>query len=149
MYMKKLFILIPLIYLFGSCDRESNKSIEIYFENNSGLDTSLIIDTYLNGSIYKPVTVRRDSQKTYDTSIKAFFKLKKNEDLQLMFISKLTHDSTNCTILNQQIDSVYYIHVNLVTTVFQKGFTVFNKVLEKDSVAYHSFYCEIIPKKHL
>lgn len=146
-YMKIVFILIALFFIFERCNKENNKSISIYFENNSDLDSSLIIDTYINGSVYKAVTIKRNSQKIYDTSLKASFNQKKNKNLQLMFIVESSKDTTSCIIPADKIDSVYYLHVNYVRTVLQKGFVIYNRVLDKDSIAYRGFDCEPIFKR--
>lgn len=146
-YMKAVSIII-FFFLLASCGKKKNEYLSVYFENNSGKDTSLIIDTYLNGSMYKAVNVKQDSLRIYDDSIRIPFEIKNNEDLRLMFVIESTHDTTTCFIPNKKIDSVYYIHVNAVKTIFQKGFIVFDKILDKDSVAYKSFYCEIVSKRN-
>ncbi|MEO8712273.1 MAG: hypothetical protein ABI405_09135 [Parafilimonas sp.] len=144
----KVLTIIILVFFLGGCNKRSDKYLLVYFENNSDVDTSLIIDTYLNGNIYKSVNVRRDFLKVYDDSLQIPVEKKRSEGLRLMFIIKSLHDTTVCTVANEKIDSVYYIHVNIVKTVFQKGFIVFDKTLDKDSLAYSSFYCELIPKRN-
>lgn len=139
---------IIFFFLLAGCSKTKNGYLSVYFENNSGKDTSLIIDTYLNGNMYNVVNVKQDSFRIYDDSIKVPFKIKSSENLKLMFVIKSTRDTTICFIPNKKIDSVYYIHVNAVKTIFPKGYIVFDKILDKDSVAYKSFYCEIVPKRN-
>jgi hypothetical protein len=146
--MKKPMILICIICIFLSCESVKDNSISIYFENNNDLDSTLIIDTYVNGEMCASTKVNRNTTRLYDASEIVKFKENGNEAVSFKFIVKSKEDSTTCTIQNNQLDSIYYLHVNFVTTVFAKGFTVFDRVLEKDSVAHHEFSCQPILKNH-
>ena len=145
--MKNWIVINCLFCFLCSCDTSKSRSIPIRFENNSGLDTLLTIDTYVNGRNVKSTPVRRDSLKINDASASVDIKENPNQELEFRFIIQSTHDTASCKILPQQIEKLGYIHVNFVKTVFEKGFVVFGKTLDKDSVAHHEFYCEAINKE--
>lgn len=142
--MNKLITIVCLLYFFCSCDESKSISIPIRFENNSGLDTLLIINTYVNGRNVKSTPVKRDSLKINDAS--AIIDLKPDQELEFRFIIQSTHDTAICKISSRQIEKLGYIHVNYVKTIFEKGFVVYGRILDKDSLVHHEFYCEAIDK---
>jgi len=142
--MKDLIILCCLFCFLSGCDRLKSRSIPIRFENNSGLDTLLIIDTYVNGRNLKSTPVRRDSLKINYAS--AIVNINSDQELVFRFIIQSTKDTASCRVLPQQIEKLGYIHVNFVKTVFEKGFVIFGRILDKDSIVHQEFYCEPIDK---
>jgi hypothetical protein len=144
--MKKLIILICMFSIICGCSESIHRSISIQFENNSDLDTVLTINTYLNGRDVKTTRVRRDSLKINDASENIIVNESADKKMEFRFIIQSTHDTASCFVSPQQIGKLKYIHVNFVTTVFEKGFVIFDRVLDKDSVVHHEFYCEPIDK---
>ena len=143
----KNWIIIGCLFCFlCGCGGSKNRSIPIRFENNSDLDTLLTIDTYVNGQNVKSTPVRRDSSKINDASASIDIKENPEQELEFRFIIQSTRDTASCKISPRQIEKLGYIHVNFVKTVFGKGFVVFGRTLDKDSVAHHEFYCEGINK---
>lgn len=138
--MRLMFVLL-FAFAVVACEKKEDRRISIYFENNSDF-SSLDIDVYLNGDFCKTIIVPRDSTKIYDASLVASYVERGNENLQLKFLIKSTGDTVSFIGTSKQIDSIDYIHVNYIETVLRKGFVVYNRVLNKDSVAYKSFYCE-------
>ncbi|TAH17233.1 MAG: hypothetical protein EAZ08_14145 [Cytophagales bacterium] len=141
----KSWIIIGCSFCFlCGCYGFKTKLIPIRFENNSSLETLLTIDTYVNGRNVKSTTVKRDSLKIYDAS--AIVDVDPDQELEFRFIMQSTHDTASCKVSSQQIKKLGYIHVNFVKMIFEKGFVVFGRTLDKDSVAHHEFYCEAIDK---
>lgn len=144
--MKKLVIILFSISFLYGCGTSAKRSIIIRFENNSDLDTVLTIDTYLDGQNIKSTSVKRDLLNIYDTSVNISVKGVEKQKVELQFIIESTHDTASCIISPQQADRLGYIHVNFVKKVFEKGYLVFDKILDKDSVVHRDFYCELIDK---
>jgi hypothetical protein len=144
--MKKHIIIGCVFCFLSGCHGFESKSIPIpiRFENNSDLDTLLTIDTYVNGRNIKSTSVRRDSLKINDAL--TIIEINPDKELEFRFTIQSTHDTASCRISPLQVEKLGYIHVNFVKTIFKKGFVVFGRILDKDSIAHQEFYCEAIDK---
>jgi hypothetical protein len=140
--MRLLFIIFVLAFI-NSQSKQSFENISIYFENNSDLEKSIFIDTYINEKFYRTVSVR-NLDNVYDTSLQIHFDKSKLKYLHFMFIVPSSNDTAKCVISVQEINKINHVHVNLVKAVFQKGFDYAGRVLTKDSVVHKIFYSEVL-----
>ena len=144
--MKRNSLIGLVIILLTACSIPNKKEVTVYFENNSDMDSILTIKTYLNDTFYKTIQVRRNRSKIYDTSLIVSYEQVNNNSLKLKFMVDNKQDSTSCLLPVAEKDTVSYVHVNFLTIVFKKGYVVYEKTLERDSVVEHQFYCELVPR---
>lgn len=136
-----LLILKLTLLLFMSC--KNSKSLNIYYENGSDINSEVIIETFLEDNLIDNRTVRRGDTLIHWELLS--IKLPKSDDsIRLRFKVPETNYNSECTISKSQISSKTWLHVALKEVVFKKGDRIPGKILEKDSIMERKFYCELV-----
>jgi len=139
--MKKIAYLV--LFTLTGCFTKGKNEVVVYMENNSDVDAVINIKTLINGRLYKVTPVKR--QSTADILVPLVVKFPDNMDsIKLTFINSNRGDSASCVVHRELVGPKTWVHVCFNELIFKKGFKLYDKVLNRDSLMDYKFYAEII-----
>jgi hypothetical protein len=131
------------LFLFGFSCAFQKRELTISLENSSSVNRKIVIETLLGvNTIDKREVVKGENVVNFESFNLA---LPNNTDsVCLQFKVLGTNYVTKCNFLQSQIKKRSWVHVNFSEVLFRKGYKLFERILDKDTVIERRFYCELM-----
>lgn len=143
--MRKVVLGLIILTLFTLGCRK-DRFINVYLENSSETIPVLTVATYINGSYYNTIRVKKNTSAINWANYQLL--LPSNKDsVQIMFVIPENNCRTACILLRDSLTSRSWMHVNYNEVLFRKGDQYYGYILSKDTVVEKNFYCEVTNNK--